>query len=273
MTESDGKVKRIIETPFLAIPDAIARDDDLSSGAKLLFGTIFSLSMTARHCYAWNSNLARRIGLSVKQVKRLLIELERRGLIERRVDANQRSEIAVKWSGKPLKVRDKMSADKMSRSGGGSPKMSPPPPVPKCPQGGSPKMSPPHKRRISNQSERSSGIDCYKMSAATPPPEGSSPHGQDEIGTIIADLGGKFSGWRAVLAHVESVAAVQGEITTAGFVSHIEPDGKIELGLPDGVKPDRAQRLAILELGRRLRVAWEAEKQAETDSQAKSVAR
>jgi DNA-binding MarR family transcriptional regulator len=184
MSDPSGTKVRI-ETPFLAIPDAIARDTELSSSAKLVFGCIYSLSMTARHCYAWNSNLARRVGLSTKQVTRLLPELEARGLIERRVSGpdNHRSEIVVKWTGKPLKMRDKKSKDKLSKNDRPTPKLGGGALPPSCPQVPTPKLGGGHKKRISNHPEPTgSGGDCNKMSRteATRPVTGSPPCDEDE---------------------------------------------------------------------------------------------
>jgi len=97
-----------IETTFLAIPAAIAEDRELSGSAKVLFGCIFSLSMTAKGCYATNKGLAKRCGISTKQLKRLIVDLEARGLIRRRLsgEGNVRSLIEMTWAVRPRRSMD-----------------------------------------------------------------------------------------------------------------------------------------------------------------------
>jgi hypothetical protein len=85
---------------FLMVPDAIASRKDLSPGGKLLFGVILSLSRARdRSCWLCNASLAERTGLCLKQVKRLLGELEGLSLIDRRMHGQHRIEIVVKWEG------------------------------------------------------------------------------------------------------------------------------------------------------------------------------
>jgi hypothetical protein len=146
---SDHKVKVRIETAFLAIPDAIAREPDLSSSAKVLFGCIYSLSHTESGCYGSNYSLAKRVGLSRRQLQRVFLELEKWKLIRRHIEGNasERPLIEVLWKGKVLKPRktsDKLSkgrktSDKLSTPhdnlSGGTPhdKLSVAPPMTTCP--------------------------------------------------------------------------------------------------------------------------------------------
>src|SRR4051794_38144251 len=68
------------ESPFAMVPLEIAADRDLSPGAKLLFGVILSLTKGPwGKCFARNETLAEMTGLCVKQVLRLLRDLEKRG--------------------------------------------------------------------------------------------------------------------------------------------------------------------------------------------------
>jgi hypothetical protein len=84
--------------PFLMLPGDIASDVTLSPGAKLLYGAILSLSKASwGSCKARNETLARMVGLSVIQVRRLLQALEERGLIERIMAGTVREEIRAMY--------------------------------------------------------------------------------------------------------------------------------------------------------------------------------
>lgn len=86
-----------VDYPFAMIPDRIMADRELSPGAKLLFGAIFSSTRRGR-CYAGNEALAGKCGLSVIQTRRLLAVLESRGLIIRDLNGKSRAEIRVPTS-------------------------------------------------------------------------------------------------------------------------------------------------------------------------------
>lgn len=57
--------RRQIETTFIAIPSPVAQLATLSAASKVLFGCIYSLSMTNHGCFGSNDSLARRCGMSV----------------------------------------------------------------------------------------------------------------------------------------------------------------------------------------------------------------
>lgn len=79
---------------FILIPSEVASDTKLSPGSKLLYGAILSLSKASwGSCKARNATLARMVGLSVIQVRRLLQVLEERHLIERVMAGTAREEI------------------------------------------------------------------------------------------------------------------------------------------------------------------------------------
>jgi hypothetical protein len=86
--------------PFAMVPMAIMSDPDLSPGAKLLFGVILSLTKGPwARCFASNEALGKMTGLSVTHVRRMLRDLEQRGMISRVVEGNCRLEIKVVWKG------------------------------------------------------------------------------------------------------------------------------------------------------------------------------
>ena len=79
---------------FAMVPLEIAARKDLSPGGKLLFGIIYSLEHAAKgKCTASNEELATRVGLSIKQIRRLLHDLEERQLIARTLEHGRRFEI------------------------------------------------------------------------------------------------------------------------------------------------------------------------------------
>jgi DNA-binding Lrp family transcriptional regulator len=99
MPDSPEKVKVRIETGFYMVPASVARVDDISGTTKLLFGCIYSLAHTESGCYGSNKALAKRLGLSIRQVQRMLFELEEHGLIKRHYEgvAKDRPVIEVLW--------------------------------------------------------------------------------------------------------------------------------------------------------------------------------
>lgn len=121
MSDPAAKTRVHIETTFVAIPSEVAADADLSPGAKLLFGCIYSLSMSPARCVQSNESLARRISMSVKQVKRMIVELEGRNLIARKYGKTpfERYELEVKWRPNSLKMRPAKRIKKRSPVNGG----------------------------------------------------------------------------------------------------------------------------------------------------------
>jgi hypothetical protein len=84
----------------VTIPLPVAASTDLSAGAKLLFGVIYTAADQDpdRLCRLGNAELQARTGLSAGQVRRLLPELEAMGLIQRSLcDAGHRAGIVPTW--------------------------------------------------------------------------------------------------------------------------------------------------------------------------------
>jgi hypothetical protein len=84
----------------VTIPLPVVSDADLSPGAKLLFGVIYTAADLDpdHYCPLGNAELQARTGLSATQVKRLLPELEAMGLIQRSLrDAGHRTGIVPTW--------------------------------------------------------------------------------------------------------------------------------------------------------------------------------
>jgi hypothetical protein len=201
---ADGKTKVRIETAFLAIPDAIAREPDLSSSAKVLFGCIFSLSYTESGCYGSNYSLAKRVGLSRRQLQRVFLELEKWKLIRRRIEgeASERPEIEVLWKGKILKPRkapDKLSKgrktpDKLSTPhdnlSGGTPhdKLSVAPPMTSC-------------HTLQDKKRKPSGPDGpEKVFHKIAGPTTTDPDGSPSVPTQDEDPEATAEAWRAFRA-------------------------------------------------------------------------
>jgi hypothetical protein len=64
------------------MPNQVLFDEQLSSGAKLMFCYIMSLCAKRGHCWASNEHLATKFGISKRTASRLLSELERFLLID-----------------------------------------------------------------------------------------------------------------------------------------------------------------------------------------------
>jgi hypothetical protein len=87
-------------SPLLTMPKPIAASPELSPGAKLVFGAIFTAADQdpEERCRLPNPAIEAQTGLSGKQVKRLLVELEANGLIARVGGASRLRQIAVTWT-------------------------------------------------------------------------------------------------------------------------------------------------------------------------------
>jgi hypothetical protein len=110
---TENRQKPTQPTTFLNIPSPVAERADLSPGTKLVFGAIQALCLASRgQCDASVAYLAKKTGLSIKQVGRALVILKDKALIVRSGDA-----IKV-LIGQP--ARDKMSPsrDKLSTERG-----------------------------------------------------------------------------------------------------------------------------------------------------------
>jgi DNA-binding MarR family transcriptional regulator len=68
---------------MLALPEEAARSRSLTSSAKLVLARIRALSRLHGYCYATQGALAESVGLSVRQVRRILGDLESGGYIGR----------------------------------------------------------------------------------------------------------------------------------------------------------------------------------------------
>ena len=96
------------------LPLEVAADPNLSPGAKILFAVILTLTKGAwGRCCARNEKLAEMTGLSVIQTRRLLQDLEKRGLISRVMEGTRRCEIQVTWTPDQMHQNDTRPCIKM----------------------------------------------------------------------------------------------------------------------------------------------------------------
>ena len=97
---------------FLNIPAPVAERKDISPGTKLVFGAIQALCLASRgQCDASDAYLARKTGLSVKQVRRALVILKDKTLIVRTGNAIKVL-IERPARDKMSPIRDKLSTDR-----------------------------------------------------------------------------------------------------------------------------------------------------------------
>jgi hypothetical protein len=94
------------------IPSPVAERTDISPGTKLVFGAIQALCLASRgQCDASVAYLAKKTGLSVKQVRRALVILEDNVLIVRTGDVI-RVLIGQLARDKMCPIRDKLSTER-----------------------------------------------------------------------------------------------------------------------------------------------------------------
>ena len=78
---------------FILVPRTVARRNDLSDGAKLLYGEILGLSKVKGYCYANNKRFTKALGLTLRTLQRKLDELENSKLITRYVIRNEKKTV------------------------------------------------------------------------------------------------------------------------------------------------------------------------------------
>ena len=78
---------------FILVPRTVARRNDLSDGAKLLYGEILGLSKVKGYCYANNKRFTKALGLTLRTLQRKLDELENSKLITRSVIRNEKKTV------------------------------------------------------------------------------------------------------------------------------------------------------------------------------------
>jgi hypothetical protein len=79
---------------FVIIPDNILSNKDISPSAKLLAGVIISLQSSKGYCFASNSYLADRIGMSAVRTRTIITELAESGLLQREISLGDRNEFS-----------------------------------------------------------------------------------------------------------------------------------------------------------------------------------
>ena len=73
---------------WAVIPANVRYDKTIGSTAKLLFAEITALSNLEGYCWASNNYFANLFDITIKQVSRLIGDLERKGFVKSYVDAN-----------------------------------------------------------------------------------------------------------------------------------------------------------------------------------------
>lgn len=94
------------------MPAAVLASGDLTPAAKLVFAAIYTAADRARDrtCRLGNAELARATGISGKQVKRSLADLEGMGFIARDMtDPGHRGGIVITWRGDDMSAPGKTS--------------------------------------------------------------------------------------------------------------------------------------------------------------------
>ncbi len=81
----------------LFIPEALARWDDLSPGAKLCYGRLARYAGKNGDCFPSVRTLASEIGVKRRQAQRYLLDLEEKGLIARREEIGKVTHYAFLW--------------------------------------------------------------------------------------------------------------------------------------------------------------------------------
>lgn len=80
---------------FIKISTEIMKNANLSSGAKLLFGLILSLSKKETYCYSNNDYLANEMKTSSRTITRYLNELISENLIECKYQSGNKRKIFI----------------------------------------------------------------------------------------------------------------------------------------------------------------------------------
>ena len=81
---------------YSIIPASVLLSKELSSTEKLLIGVISNLSNIKGYCFASNHYLGECLGLSKHTVRRVIADLEQKGILGRIVKLNNRNEVEVR---------------------------------------------------------------------------------------------------------------------------------------------------------------------------------
>lgn len=81
---------------YSIIPASVLLSKELSSTEKLLIGVISNLSNIKGYCFASNHYLGECLGLSKHTVRRVIADLEQKGVLGRVVKLNNRNEVEVR---------------------------------------------------------------------------------------------------------------------------------------------------------------------------------
>ena len=81
---------------YSIIPASVLLSKELSSTEKLLIGVVSNLSNIKGYCFASNHYLGECLGLSKHTVRRVIADLEQKGILGRIVKLNNRNEVEVR---------------------------------------------------------------------------------------------------------------------------------------------------------------------------------
>jgi len=81
---------------YSIIPASVLLSKELSSTEKLLIGVISNLSNIRGYCFASNHYLGECLGISKHSVRRIIADLEQKGVLGRMVKLNTRNEVEVR---------------------------------------------------------------------------------------------------------------------------------------------------------------------------------
>jgi len=86
----------LMHNQYSIIPASVLLSKELSSTEKLLIGVISNLSNIKGYCFASNHYLGECLGISKHSVRRVIADLEQKGVLGRIVKLNNRNEVEVR---------------------------------------------------------------------------------------------------------------------------------------------------------------------------------
>lgn len=82
--------RKILLSENILVPKRVMRDSSLPPDARLLYGIIFTKSLTVGYCRCTNQEFGDMLNLSAKRVSALVSELSRHKYVDRQVIRSER---------------------------------------------------------------------------------------------------------------------------------------------------------------------------------------
>lgn len=100
------QLRELLENSYILVPFELSKRKDLGSTEKLIFAELKFLSKDTGYCYATNEYLADILGLSKRNISKILKKLKEKGMIDIDIEKNNKGTFRKLWIKKEMKNKD-----------------------------------------------------------------------------------------------------------------------------------------------------------------------